>query len=299
MHMANEFDSAQGVKTESSRVAFTVDPQTDVNDHFQATATDWERIYHESTLYGYIYQDRLRIALQWIEQLRLPGTARLLEIGCGAGFASTTLALRGYRVDALDSVPAMIDLTRKRLADAGVPDRIRILEADVRNVPMPDSTFDLTFALGVLPWLDDPHAAVREMARVTRPGGYVLVTVDNSVHLEEILDPLKIPILKPVRRYVASALRSAKLLSPPAQSPKIHRHSPRELDSIVSAAGLHKLRSVMLGFGPFTFCRQPVLPDSLGIQVHRLLQAAANRKLPIVSSYGMQYLVMAKQPSKR
>jgi len=153
---------------------------------FKPAATDWEHIYQAATVRGRIYQDRMETTLRWIEELGLPATAHLLEIGCGAGFATVALARRGYRIDALDSVPAMINLTSKRLVEAGAAERVRIVQADVRHLPMPDNSLDLVFALGVLPWLDDPVAAIREMARVTRPGGYVLVSADHSVHLDEV-----------------------------------------------------------------------------------------------------------------
>jgi ubiquinone/menaquinone biosynthesis C-methylase UbiE len=291
-----EYPGAENIK----RIEATspVDPQASVNSHFQSAASDWERIYHAATVDGRIYQDRMAIALRWVEQLSLPRTADLLEIGCGAGFATAALAKRGYRIDALDSVPAMIDLTRKRLDETGAAERVRMVLADVRHLPMADNSFDLVFALGVLPWLDDPVAAVREMVRVTRPGGHVLFSADNSVHLDEILDPARAPIIRPLRRRLASALRAAKLLSLAHQSPKIQRHSRREIDCILSEAGLDKLRSVMLGFGPFTICGKSFLPESVGIKVHQLLQAAANRELPIVSFYGMQYLVMSKKTAR-
>jgi len=298
MQIPNEIDCAEPANKKLSEAASPVDPQVGVNHHFESAALEWERIYHEATLYGRIYQDRTAIALQSIEQLRLPDTAHLLEIGCGAGFATAALARRGYRVDALDSVAAMIHLTSRRLAETGTAERVRIVRADVRHLPMTNNSFDLVFALGVLPWLDDPLAAVREMARVTRPGGHVLLSADNNLHLDEILDPARAPILKPVRRHLASALRAAKLLPPAPPWPKIQRHSRREVDSIISDAGLDKLWSVMVGFGPFTLFGKRVLPDSMGIKVHRLLQAAANRKLPIVSSYGMQNLVMSTKPAR-
>ena len=261
-----------------SEAACPVDQQASVNNHFESAAPGWESVYHQASLWGRIYQDRMATALEWIEQLRLPGGAHLLELGCGAGFATAALAMRGYRVDAVDSVDAMINLTSKRLAETGTAGRVRIIRADVRQLPMADNSFDLVFALGVLPWLNDTHAAVREMARATRPGGYVLVTTDN---------------LKPVRRYVASTLRRAHLLSPEPPRPRIQRHSRRKFDSILSDAGLEKLWSVMVGFGPYTLFGKHLLPDSMGIKVHRLLQAAANRNLPIVSFCGMEYLVMS------
>ena len=297
MEIPKEIDYPEAADHNLAESALPLDPQASVNHHFKSVATDWERVYHQATVYGRIYQDRTAISLEWIEQLRLPGMAHLLEIGCGAGFATAALAVRGYRVDALDSVPTMLKLAGKRLAETGTAERVRLVRGDVRHLPMADNSFDLVFALGVLPWLDDTLAAVREMVRVTRPGGYVLLTVDNTVHLEEILDPTRVPIFRPIRRSMVAALRRARLLSPGPQFPRTHRHSRRKFDAILSYAGLDKLRSVMLGFGPFTFFHM-TLPDSIGIKVHGLLQAAANRGLPIVSSYGMQYLVMSRKPAR-
>lgn len=292
MQVVNEIGRTEQANKKLSEAASAVDPQAGVNNHFACYAPHWERIYDEVTLAGRIYQDRMAMALRWIEQLRLPHTARLLEIGCGAGFATAALAMRGYRVDAVDSVDAMLHLTSNRLAKTGADGRVRVARADVRHLPMPNDSFDLVFALGVLPWLDDPLAAVIEMARVTRPGGHVLITVDNTLHIDEIFDPLKAPIFRPLRRYLASALRAAKLLAP-SQLPKIHRHSRAQVDSILSDVGLDQLWCGMLGFGPLTLFGKSVLPDSLGIKVHRLLQAAANRNWPILSYCGMQYVVMS------
>lgn len=297
MEISNEIGCAEEAGNKLSKNAYPVDSQRGVDLHFESAAPYWERIYDGVTLDGCIYQDRMAMALGWIEQLHLPATAHLLEIGCGAGFATAALAMRGYRVDAVDSVDAMLHLTSERVAKTGTAGRVRIVRADVRHLPMPNNSFDLVFALGVLPWLDDPLAAVRAMARVTRPGGYVLVSADNSVRLGEILDPVRAPMLKPVRRYVGSALRRAKLLSPAPPWPKTHRHSRRQFDSILADAGLDTLQRVMVGFGPFTLFGKSVLPDPIGIKVHRLVQAAANRKLPIVSLCGTHYLVMATKPA--
>src|SRR5882672_1456912 len=126
MQILNDF--AYGEAT-NKRAPARLDPQAIVDLHFESAARDWERIYHESTLYGRIYQDRMGITLKWIDQLQLPENATLLEIGCGAGLATAALAKRGYRVDALDNVPAMINLTIKRLAAAGTAERVRFCMA--------------------------------------------------------------------------------------------------------------------------------------------------------------------------
>jgi ubiquinone/menaquinone biosynthesis C-methylase UbiE len=278
-----------------------LEAQASVNDYFASVASHWALVYQETTLDARIYQDRKAIALQLIERLRLPPAASVLEVGCGAGLSTIALAMRGYHVDALDTVPTMLDLTRQRLLEAGIDDRVRTICADVHQLPIADNSYDLAFALGVLPWLDKPCAAIREMARVTRPAGYVLVTADNRWHLNEMLDPWLNPMMRPVRRGVASALRALKML-PPAkrpQLPSVHRHSRREFDAMLLDAGLDKLWGSTLGFGPLTFFGKQLLSDSIGVKVHRLLQTGADRKLPIIASGGAQYLVIATKDASK
>src|SRR2546429_4833353 len=88
MEIANQIDYAEEANSRLGEGATTRSQQAIVNAHFESSALQWERIYGAATLGGRIYQARMAIALQWIEQLHLPPTARLLEIGCGAGFAT-------------------------------------------------------------------------------------------------------------------------------------------------------------------------------------------------------------------
>jgi len=285
----------------SSQTAPDGDSQATVDEFFGSSpvAGFWDDIYREATLDGRIYQDRKAIVLKLIEELHLPGAARVLEIGCGAGHTTFALASQGYQITAVDSVPVMLEVTRKRLAGSDAAAKVSLVRADVRRLPMPDDSFDLAFAIGVLPWVDQHAAAAREIVRVVRPGGYVLLSADNNPYLGEALDPRRTPLLGPLRRFVASGLRAAGLIptgTSETRSPKIYRHSRREFEAMLSHAGLRKVDGVMVGFGPFTLLGRNLLSDSAGMKVHRVLQAAATRKLPIVSSYGMQYLVMATKP---
>jgi len=113
MNIANESGSAEVVgKQKVGEVSLPVDPQTSVNNHFQAAATDWEHIYQARQCVAASTKDRMETTLRWIEELGLPATAHLLEIGCGAGFATVALARRGYRIDALDSVSSDVSTSR-------------------------------------------------------------------------------------------------------------------------------------------------------------------------------------------
>jgi ubiquinone/menaquinone biosynthesis C-methylase UbiE len=64
---------------------------------------------------------------------------------------------------------------------------------DTHRLSFPTGTFHLVTALGVLSWLHQPGSAIAEMARVTRPGGYVLVTSRNSLDVARLLDPGRTP----------------------------------------------------------------------------------------------------------
>jgi ubiquinone/menaquinone biosynthesis C-methylase UbiE len=107
---------------------------------------------------------------------RLRPTDRLLDVGAGPGTISIDLARRltGGWVEAVDRAPAALEAARRMAADAGV-DRIRFALGDIYELDFADDSFDVSHAHQVLQHLSDPVAALREMRRVTRPGGLVAV----------------------------------------------------------------------------------------------------------------------------
>jgi D-aspartate ligase len=268
--------------------------QKQVDRHFEAAAQDWKTIYEEQTVYGLIHQERRATALDWIDELALPDGASVLEIGCGAGLTSVALAERGLNVMAIDTAPAMIGLTDQLVRDRDLAGRIRTSVADAHDLPYSDGSYSLVLALGVLPWLHSPDRAMEEMVRVMRPGGYVLANVDNLLRLHYLLDPRLNPALGSLRRSLGDGLRRTGVLHAPAPTP-VRLSSIRRFDAVMARLGLAKVRSTTLGFGPFTFWRRPVLPEAKGMRLHRTLQGAADRGIPLVRSTGAQYLVLARK----
>ena len=169
--------------------------QQHVTDFFESTAAYWKEVYSDDRLLPVIYRDRHKEALAWIWELELKPNARVLEVGCGAGLITIALARSGYIVDALDPATTMIQMTRDHAADQGVQDRIHTHSADVHALPFEAQTFDLVIAIGVIPWLHSERVALQEIQRVLKPGGYLLLTADNSARLNRILDPLSSPLL--------------------------------------------------------------------------------------------------------
>jgi SAM-dependent methyltransferase len=115
------------------------------------------------------YQGRRQVLERTIERLGLPEHARILDAGCGSGRNMVELAHHG-EVTGVELSGPSVQLARDR--DAG-----EVLEGSVMDMPFEHSSFDLTVSLDVIEHLEDDIGALRELRRVTRPGGALLVTV--------------------------------------------------------------------------------------------------------------------------
>ncbi|GAA0587934.1 hypothetical protein GCM10010172_86170 [Paractinoplanes ferrugineus] len=97
-----------------------------------------------------------------------------LDVGCGTGRALPALAAAvgpGGRVLGLDLTPAMLRAAR----DAGRDEVADLVIADARRLPVPDAAAGVVFAAGLVHHLPSPSAGLTELARVTRPGGKLLI----------------------------------------------------------------------------------------------------------------------------
>nr|WP_232797306.1 methyltransferase domain-containing protein [Blastococcus atacamensis] len=99
----------------------------------------------------------------------------VLDVGCGPGTITVDLAalVAPGRVLRLDVSPDPLDEARAAAERAGVPAEFGV--GDVYALDLPDGSFDVVHAHQVLQHLTDPVAALREMARVCRPGGMIAV----------------------------------------------------------------------------------------------------------------------------
>jgi ubiquinone/menaquinone biosynthesis C-methylase UbiE len=95
---------------------------------------------------------------------------RLIDVGCGTGHQLAHWRTLGYEVAGIDGSSEML-----AHAQANNPGA-EILEADARELPFGDASFDRVTSIEVLRYLPDPQPSIDEMARVLRPGGVCLAT---------------------------------------------------------------------------------------------------------------------------
>lgn len=102
------------------------------------------------------------------------------DLGCGTGNASEMLAPLVKRVIAIDQSPAMLGAAEKRLNSAGLHN-VEFVKGDMANLPLKPASVDAAVCMLVLHHLEVPTAALAELRRIIRPGGWVLV-VDMVEH---------------------------------------------------------------------------------------------------------------------
>ena len=114
---------------------------------------------------------------QMIDDLELQVTApyargaRVLELGCGTGLILARVAEIADQVVGIDLSEGMAQHARERGLDVHI--------GSVCDLPFDDDQFDLTYSFKVLAHIPDIDAALREAARVTRPGGHLLLEFYN------------------------------------------------------------------------------------------------------------------------
>ena len=170
------------------------------------------------------------------DRLRLRPGAAVLDVGCGAGEVCVELAARvgtGGRVAGVDLSEAMVGSARKAVAASGHAVDLEV--ASVYELPFADSEFDAVRAERVFQHLDNPEAGLREMLRVTRPGGRVMLIDPDHGQAGLALDD-------PAHQRVYDALQRAMVRM------IVNAHSGTRLRGMLVRAGLTEIVQLIKSF---------------------------------------------------
>lgn len=104
-------------------------------------------------------------ALQFLKDVPLDGVETVLDVGCGRGYQAEWFANKGKNVTGVDF---------KKYRDI---ENVEFIEADITNLPLPDSSFDLIWTHHVLEHVLNPMKCLFEMRRVLKDSGWLYFTV--------------------------------------------------------------------------------------------------------------------------
>ena len=178
----------------------------------------------------------------------------MLDVCTGTGAVAEQIVLaHRCRVTGLDQSAEMLAAARGRLAEAGVLQRVTLVQGEAERLPFPDAAFDAVSVTYLLRYVDDPPAVLRELARVVKPGG-TLASMDFGV-------PPWAPARGAWRLYTGAVLPAAGLVLGGRpwwragrflheSIPDLYRRYPMpRLLEAYRAAGLEDLRVRRLSFG--------------------------------------------------
>ncbi|MFO7583649.1 MAG: class I SAM-dependent methyltransferase [Anaerolineales bacterium] len=185
---------------------------------------DWHARYQQQARWTQNTRDYL------LKHAGLDTAKRILEVGCGTGALwehfSTPAGASRHGLD--------LNLDSTKQARANAPGLCAVNAAG-EHLPYADACFDLTFCHYLLLWVKDPGLVLREMARVTRPGGAILALAEPD-HVGRIDHP---PELQPLGAWQTAALVRQG----------INPRMGRELAGVFAGAGITLIENGVIGGG--------------------------------------------------
>lgn len=143
--------------------------------YFDAIAGQWDSMRSQ------LFSDEVRESALKLADVQAGRTAA--DIGAGTGFLTEGLLRNGLHVIAVDHSSEMLLRLRRKFVDTG---RLRVRQGESELLPIDDGSVDYVFANMYLHHVESPGDAIREMARILRPSGTMVIT-DADEHTHEFL----------------------------------------------------------------------------------------------------------------
>jgi 2-polyprenyl-3-methyl-5-hydroxy-6-metoxy-1,4-benzoquinol methylase len=206
---------------------------------------------------------------------------RVLDIGCGPGITVEHLVTRGFEVYGVDISAEMVRECQKQF---GHMPAAHFSTGNIEALEFQDAFFDVVLSMGVVEYVDDDAVAVKEMVRVTKPGGVIVVTLPNRVSPYRVWQ-------RTVYRGLRAALGTIRGRRPPAEIS--HREYTRASYSrLLQSCGLTIADTVYYNFSLFVFPLDRMFPG-LAVRASRAMERFGRGALGWL---GTGFIVRAEKP---
>ena len=165
---------------DSSRKLVDVTAASDPVLHGEEIHDVWEQDYLSPEMNAFYDRAFEKIG----ESLGAPQGAPMLDAGCGYCFHAARLARLGFDVTGVDFSEVALGQARSYLDKIGMTGAIKLAQANLLDLPFEDGQWEFVHCWGVLMHIPNLEQALRELARVTKPGGRLVIMENNmrSLH---------------------------------------------------------------------------------------------------------------------
>ncbi|MDO8618080.1 MAG: class I SAM-dependent methyltransferase [Candidatus Uhrbacteria bacterium] len=259
------------------------DTQPRVTRFFNDFAPTYFSRYEMRNQDGHSFRIRKQRVLEGLHDL--PSGATVLDVGCGPGVMIRELLARDFRVIATDIAPAMIEECRRRFGDEP---RLTLAVTSAEQLPVADSSVDAVIAMGLVEYLPDDEAVLREFARVLKPNGRLIVTLPHEACPSRLWDRLT----KFLARPIVLAVRRARGKTIPQV---IHReYRVNTYRQLCEAAGLNVTNVIFYNMKFFLRPLDRLFP-SLGVWCSERLERFG--RTPMIRRLGTGFIVFGRKHS--
>jgi len=141
-------------------------------EFFNNAADRYHRQYYQETAGGYHLRVRRERVLKLFDR---PG-GKVIDIGCGPGEMAGILRAMGCKFWGVDPSVRMLELARTRVNE---DESVKFVQGSATQLEFPDNFFDAALCMGVIDAVRDPRQAIREMLRVLKPAGVLIISFTN------------------------------------------------------------------------------------------------------------------------
>jgi ubiquinone/menaquinone biosynthesis C-methylase UbiE len=217
----------------------------DVKTYYEKEATEYDKeFYQEDSKYPTL-KYRHNYMLKRIDGLNFPENAKVLDIGCGPGEMVLDLMKHNWEIWGIDIAQSMIDIASKKIEKNKTrPNIAHLAVGDIENLSFEENSFDLIVCAGVIEYLADDQKWSREITRVLKPGGVLLINITNKYAIRnwttQMIEKLKgskslFAVMNFIKQII---LKKGKLHHFPFK-PRVH--SPKAFDKFLESKGFEKL----------------------------------------------------------
>ena len=250
-----------------------------INEFFNTEYKWWENVYNEELTRGFLSFEMIRrkeILLEMLnDMIGEKAPVAILECGCGPGGILGEISPTNNFLAGVDINFNYLLMARKEYDSA-----LNFLQSDIERLPFKNDSFDIVYCVGVLSYLEDDRNAMREMCRVLKADGKVIISVPGLFMLNKFIDPYYylVWLIQTIWKKMRNCFFKNSVSDNKFEIGMIRRYTQGQLDRLYREFDLEKKQTICVSYGPPTLWRKEVLPLPYAIRTSEALVRLSYRR---------------------